>query len=94
MAQPPHGFQTLSSYLDHDEEVKYGSDNSVEVEEGTMSDPHLPEVIPLSAPNPFIKRRKTNAPVTQHDASDTKEIIITNPIDEQPRIDCSPSFIE
>ena len=50
----PHEFQTFSSYLDHDEEVDYGSDTTVHGEQRTMSNQPVPEVRPYSDLNRFV----------------------------------------
>ena len=61
---------TLSSYLDLDEEVSYGSDTNVHGKKETVSNLPVPEVIPLSVPHPFVERGETNAPVAQHHGTD------------------------
>ena len=46
MALSHHEYQTLSSYLNLDEEVDYGSDTSVDEEEGIMTNTPMPEARP------------------------------------------------
>ena len=46
MTSSPHESQTLSSYLNLDEEVDYGSDTSVDEEEGIMTNTPMPEARP------------------------------------------------
>ena len=48
MASPLRKSPTISSYLGLDEEVDYGSDTDVHVDEGTLSNPPVPDVRPLS----------------------------------------------
>ena len=86
MISPPHESQTLSSYVDFDEDVDYGSKTNAHGDEGTLSSLPVPEVRPLTATNPFVKRGETTAPVAQHHATDTGERIITNLFDEQQEL--------
>ena len=81
MTSPPHESTNLSSYLGIYEEVDYGSNTNVHGDEGTLSDPPVPEFRPLTAPNSFVERGETTAPVAQHHAADAGERIITNSLD-------------
>ena len=95
MASAPNESQTLSSYLDFDEDVDYGSDTSVPGDDGISSHSAVFEARPLTAPNPFVERGETTAPNpfvergettapgVQHHTTDADENIITNPLDEQ-----------
>ena len=83
MPSPPREFPTLSSYLGLDEEVIFGSDTNVCSEEIKMSNPTVPEVRPLSAPNPFVKRREATATMAQHHETDAGEHLIIKQLDEQ-----------
>ena len=83
MALPPNESRTLSSYLDFDEDVDYGSDTSVHGDDGISSHSAVPEARPLTASNPFVERGDITAPVAQHHTTDADENIITNPLDEQ-----------
>ena len=86
MASPPHESRTLSSYLDFDEDVDYGSDTSVPGDDGISSHSAVSKARPLTAPNPFAERGETTAPGAQHHTTDSDENIITNPLDEHQRI--------
>ena len=86
MASPSNESRTLSSYLDFDEDVDYGSDNSVPGDDGISSHSAVSEARPLTAPNPFVERGETKAPGTQHHTTDADENIITNPLDEQQEL--------
>ena len=66
--------------------MDYGSDTGVHGDERTLSNPPVPELRPLSAPNPFAERGKTTAPIAQHHATNAGEHIITNPLDEQQEL--------
>ena len=48
MELPPHEAQTLSSYLEFDNKVDYGSDTSVWGQEGTMSNKSVPDAKPYT----------------------------------------------
>ena len=76
IASPFHEYWTLSSYLDFDEEVDYGSATSVHEDEGTLINSPLTEERPFTAPIPFVERAETIAPVAQHHATDAGEHII------------------
>ena len=87
MASSPNESQTLFSYLEFDDDADYGSDTNVHGDERTLSHSPVPEVRPLSALNPLVKRNDTTAPETQHHTTDAGgNIIITNPIDEQQEL--------
>ena len=66
--------------------MHYGSDINVHGDGGTLSNPPVPELQPLTAPNPFVERGETTAPVERLHAADAGEIIITNPLDEQKEL--------
>ena len=61
MASPPNESRTLSSYLDFDEDVDYGSDTSVPGDDGISSHSAVSEARPVTAPNPFVERGETTA---------------------------------
>ena len=82
MAFPPHESRTLSSYLDFDKNVDYGIKTNVRGEKGTLSNPPVPEVQPLTAPNPFVECGENTASLAKHHAADAGERIITKPLDE------------
>ena len=86
MASTPHKNRTLSSYLEFDEDVDYGSDTNVHGDEGTLFNPTLPDKRPLTAPNPFVERGETTVPVAQRHETGAGERIITKPIDEQQEL--------
>ena len=86
MASPPHESRTLSSYLDFDEDVDYGSDTNVPGDDGISSHSAVSEARPLTAPNTFANRGGTTAPVAQHHTTGADENIITNPLDEQQEL--------
>ena len=65
-----------------EDEVDFGSDTSVQGDEGTMSQSPVLEDKPLSAPNPFPTPSDVNAPLAQRGVSASDEAIITNPLDE------------
>ena len=81
MTSPHDDSQTLSPYLDFDEEVDYGCDTSVHDEELIVSSSPMPEARPRSAPNLFAEGGKTNAPSAQRHSLDVGYTTITNPLD-------------
>ena len=86
MESPPNESRTLSSYLDFDEDVDYGSDTSVPGYDGISSHSAVSDARPQTAPNPFVERGETTAPGAQHHTTDADENIITNPLDEQQEL--------
>uniref|UniRef100_A0AAV1TUL9 Uncharacterized protein n=1 Tax=Peronospora matthiolae TaxID=2874970 RepID=A0AAV1TUL9_9STRA len=82
MSSPPNESKAPCDYLGLEEEVDYGSDTSVHVDTGTISDSLMPEAKPSNAPNPFSERGDASAPLAQHSTSGSDETIITNPLDE------------
>ena len=86
MASPPNESRTLSSYLDFDEDVNYGSDTRVPGDDGISSHSAVSEDRPLTAPNLFVERGETTAPGAQHHTTDADENMITNPLDEQQEL--------
>ncbi|CAI5712939.1 unnamed protein product [Hyaloperonospora brassicae] len=71
MALPPNESRSLSSYLDFDDDVDYGSDTSVHGDDGISSHSAVTEAHPHTASIPFVER---------------DENIITNPLDEQQQL--------
>ena len=63
--------------------VENGGYTDVHGDEETLSNPAVPEVLPVTAPNPFIERGETKAPAAQHHAIDAGQKFIINPLDEQ-----------
>ena len=86
MALPLHESTTLYSYLSIDEEEDYRSYTNVHRDEGTLSSSPVPEVRPLTAPNPFVERGEITALVAQHHATDAGERITTNPLGAQQEL--------
>ena len=86
MASPLNEPRTVSSYLDFDEDVDYGIDTSVPIDDGIPSHFAVSEARPLQEPNPFDERGETTAPGEQHHTTHADENIITNPLDEQQEI--------
>ena len=88
MASPSRETPSLSTYLGLDEELDYGSDTEVQEEdERTFSNlPPVREVRSHPAPNPFVERGDTTAPLAPHQSFDADGNIITNPLDEQQQL--------
>uniref|UniRef100_A0AAV1UEE9 Uncharacterized protein n=1 Tax=Peronospora matthiolae TaxID=2874970 RepID=A0AAV1UEE9_9STRA len=86
MSSSPNESKALCNYLRLEEEVDYGSDNSVRGDTGTTSGSLMPEAQPSNIPNPFAERGDASAPPAQHAASGSDETIIANPLDEQQEL--------
>ena len=86
MDLPPNESWNISSYIDFDEDVDYGSDINLHGDEETFYNPYVPNVRPLSALNPLVDRGKTNAPTAQNHATFAGEKIIYNPFEEQQEL--------
>ena len=86
MASPPNESRTLSSYVDFDEDVDYGSDINVPGDDAISSHSAVSMARPLTSPNPFVERGETTEQVAQHHTTYAGEHIITNPLDEQQEL--------
>ena len=86
MASPPHESRTLSSYIGFDEKVEYILNTNVRGEERTTSNPPVLEAKPHTTPRHFAERGEDNAPSAQHQTPDVGNASITDPLDEQQKL--------